>query len=131
MEATTRVLLERWLAIEDGDELRRTLTGIAANLPGLLREGLHWSEVAVCVVMDGRERVSASMLDYVAMELQLYDPTLLTLVHGGKPVTVRLGLRTGASSRAVLGSALHVGRAAPPPPHPPLSRCTSLSEQSS
>ena len=56
---------------EDGDELRRTLTGIAANLSTAQKMGLHWSEVCVFIIMDGREKISSSMVDYVANELQV------------------------------------------------------------
>jgi cellulose synthase/poly-beta-1,6-N-acetylglucosamine synthase-like glycosyltransferase len=79
---------------EDGAELRRTLTGIAANLPGLQRVGLHWSEIVVCVIIDGRERASASMIDYVTGDLQLYDPSLIVEEHRGNPTTMHLFERT-------------------------------------
>ena len=58
---------------EDGDELRRTLTGIAANLSTAHKVGLHWSEVVVFIVIDGRDRISPSMVDYVSTELQVRE----------------------------------------------------------
>ena len=56
---------------EDGDELRRTLTGIAANLSTAHKVGLHWSEVVVIILIDGRDRISPSMVDYASKELQV------------------------------------------------------------
>ncbi len=79
---------------EEGDELRRTLRGFAANLPFLEKAGLHWSEVAVCVIIDGLDRASPSMLDYCANDLRVYDPTLLRSQHLRLPVSMHLFERT-------------------------------------
>lgn len=78
---------------EDGDELHRTLTGVASNLPGLQKAGLHWSEVQVMLVLDGRAKASASMIDYLT-SIHLFDPSLLQEVHRGKPTVMHLFERT-------------------------------------
>lgn len=75
---------------EDGDELRRTLQGIASNLPKLYKVGLHWSEIAVCILMDGREQASASMRDFLQFEMKIYDPSIMRTVHHGRPVVMHV-----------------------------------------
>jgi chitin synthase len=91
----TRLAISITLYNEEGDELARTLEGIAANLPGLAKaHGVHWSEVLVVACIDGRERMSASMLDYVTHGLRLYDAGILTLAHRGRPVTMHVFERT-------------------------------------
>lgn len=79
---------------EEGAELLRTLDGIAANLPSLEKAGLHWSECAVVVVLDGMDRVSPSMLDTLEHELRVFDPSLLRAEHLRRPVTMHLFERT-------------------------------------
>ena len=78
---------------EAGDELTRTLMGIAANLPSLQAAGLHWSEMQVLIVLDGRAKASLSMLDTLS-RLGLYDAALLLEQHGGRPVHIHLYERT-------------------------------------
>jgi CheY-like chemotaxis protein len=63
-------------------------TGIAENLPSLQKAGLHWSEVAVAVLVDGRERAAPSMLEYASSVLKVYDPTLLRFFKHDAPVTM-------------------------------------------
>ena len=78
---------------EDGDELERSLTGIASNLPGLQQRGIHWSEVQVMVILDGRAKASSSMIDYLSA-IQLYDRSLLMEERNDDPVTMHLFERT-------------------------------------
>ena len=73
--------------------LQRTLAGVAANLPSLQSAGLHWSEIQVLLVLDGRAKASLSMLDTLS-RLGLYDPALLQEQHGGRPVHLHLFERT-------------------------------------
>jgi chitin synthase len=73
-----------------GDELRRTLHGIAGNLPMLSKMGLHWSEICVAIFIDGREFMSKSMSDYLQFEMKLYDPTILRSLHKGRPVVLHV-----------------------------------------
>lgn len=75
---------------EEGDELRRTLQGVAANLPKLAKAGVHWSEVAVAIMIDGREVASQSMLDFLQYEMKLYDPSVVRNVHHGRPVVMHV-----------------------------------------
>jgi chitin synthase len=100
--------------VSAGDELRRTLLGIANNLPRLAKLGVHWSEICICVLLDGRESASRSMVDYLQVrsffcvelhvcqimvyiiflrvqhDLKIYDPTILRRVHKGRPVVVHV-----------------------------------------
>lgn len=62
--------------------------GIADNLPELQRNGLHWSEVAVVVLVDGRDRASATLLEYASNTLQVYDQSLLRFYKADAPVTM-------------------------------------------
>ncbi|RYE83890.1 MAG: hypothetical protein EOO65_03190 [Methanosarcinales archaeon] len=84
---------------EEGDELRRTLMGIADNLPKLAKAGLHWSEVCVCILIDGREAASQSMLDFLQFDLKLYDPTILRTVHRERPVVMHVFERSVEMSK--------------------------------
>ena len=61
---------------ETGDDLKRTLEGIAANLPGLFRAGMHWSELCVAVILDGRDRAHPSMLSFAQRSLRVRLPVL-------------------------------------------------------
>jgi hypothetical protein len=42
--------------------LESTLKGIASNLVTLGKAGLHWSEVTVIVILDGKDKASNSMM---------------------------------------------------------------------
>ena len=63
-------------------------SGIAENLPDLQRAGLHWSEVAVVVIVDGRDRASTSMFEYATNVLQVFDSSLLKFYRNDNPVTM-------------------------------------------
>ena len=78
---------------EEGDELRRSLTGIASNLTALQAVGLHWSEIAVLIIIDGREKVNCTMIDELT-GLSLFDGSLLKESHHGRPVVLHLFERT-------------------------------------
>lgn len=59
-----RVLIGVTLYNEEGEELAETLTGVVNSLPSLALRGIHWSEVVVCVVCDGRTKMAPSMARY-------------------------------------------------------------------
>ena len=75
---------------------RGVQNGIADNLPELQRNGLHWSEVAVAILVDGRDRASASMLEYASSTLQVYDESLLKFYKNDAPVTMHFFGKTQA-----------------------------------
>jgi cellulose synthase/poly-beta-1,6-N-acetylglucosamine synthase-like glycosyltransferase len=85
---------------EPGDELRRTLVGIAENLPKLNRvAGLHWSEIMVTITMDGIDYMSTQMRDFLTHDLKIFDPSLLRQSHAGRPVVMHLFERTVEMAR--------------------------------
>lgn len=74
---------------EEGSELQRTLAGVALNLPKLAREGLHWSEVAVVIVLDGRAKMHPTMQAFLegsfsagAGGMHLFKPDLVAPAVG-------------------------------------------------
>jgi len=79
---------------ESGDELGRTLSGIASNLDAWQDQGIDWREVCVCIVYDGRARMHQSMFDFLQHELHIYDPEMLLATHRGNPVTMHLFEKT-------------------------------------
>jgi len=72
---------------EQGEELRRTLEAIALNLPSLaVMAGLHWSEVHVLIVCDGRSSMAPSMLDFLDRGgLHMYEQKLVDAAMGTAP----------------------------------------------
>ena len=62
MGRKTRMLVIITAYTEAGDELQRTLAGVAANLPSLQSAGLHWSEIQVLLVLDGRAKDRKSVV---------------------------------------------------------------------
>lgn len=74
---------------EDGDELQRSLEGIAANLSSLQALGYSWKEIAVVVIIDGEEKANPSLLEYAEQKLKVFDGSLMTSKRkDGKPVTM-------------------------------------------
>lgn len=97
---TIRLMIGITCYNEEGDELKRTLAGIASNLTRLCRGGLHWSEIAVMIILDGRAKMHASMVQYLQHELRVFDPELLLEEHAGRPVTMHIFERTVTIPRA-------------------------------
>ena len=79
---------------EIGDDLERTLSGLASNLDAWQQQGVDWREVAVCVVYDGRDRIEKSMLEYMERKLNIYDKEMLLATHKNNPVTMHLFEKT-------------------------------------
>lgn len=44
--------------------LRKTLAGVANNIATFVRNGISADEIAVCVVMDGIEKVDSSVVTF-------------------------------------------------------------------
>lgn len=74
---------------EHADELKRSLRGVADNLDQL-EPALLWEEFAVCIVVDGRHKMSKSVLQFAEKELKLFDPDLVKVEHNGAPVTAHI-----------------------------------------
>lgn len=74
---------------EHADELKRSLRGVAEQLDQL-EPGLLWEEMAVCIIVDGREKMNKSMLSFCEKELKLFDPDLLRYEHNGSNVTCHI-----------------------------------------
>jgi cellulose synthase/poly-beta-1,6-N-acetylglucosamine synthase-like glycosyltransferase len=80
---------------EGGDELRRTLEGIAQNLHTMSQRGMRgpaaWQEFLICIVIDGKNSASESMLDYASNSLGVYDAETMQIVGLGLgPVQMHL-----------------------------------------
>jgi len=99
---------------ETGEQLKQTLDGIADNMNNLSVSvnskarchrlskarchqqdaGVDPSEVVVCMIFDGIEKMHHSMVDYLQHELLLLDPAVLKTKHMGLSVTMQLFERT-------------------------------------
>ena len=78
---------------EPGDELERSLKAFAANISRLELDGLHYSEIYVLLVLDGRVKMASSMQDYL-VHLKIFDSTLLSHQKRGHAVIVHFFERT-------------------------------------
>lgn len=65
----------------------------------LTDHGVHWQDIAVVLVADGREKVDKSLLDYMDNELGVYDPQLTQEKVGDQPVTMHLYEKTVRMSK--------------------------------
>lgn len=79
---------------EDADELYRSLHGIASNLRHLDALGIHWTQVQVCVVADGRGKLNEFTKEYLSNDLHVYDEDLILTQHKGNNVTCHIFEKT-------------------------------------
>ena len=49
---------------ENKSMLRKTLTGVAHNIDTFTKNGISSDKIAVCVVMDGIEKVDSTTCDF-------------------------------------------------------------------
>eukprot|EP01138_Halocafeteria_seosinensis_P007332 gb/GECG01007496.1/.p1 GENE.gb/GECG01007496.1/~~gb/GECG01007496.1/.p1 ORF type:complete len:2327 (+),score=325.61 gb/GECG01007496.1/:1-6981(+) len=78
---------------EDADELSRTLRGIAGNLTHLEAIGIPWTDVLVCIVVDGRHKMNNFTKEYLK-EMHAYDEDLIITRHKDCDVTCHIFEKT-------------------------------------
>eukprot|EP01138_Halocafeteria_seosinensis_P003621 gb/GECG01003700.1/.p1 GENE.gb/GECG01003700.1/~~gb/GECG01003700.1/.p1 ORF type:complete len:1630 (+),score=224.77 gb/GECG01003700.1/:1-4890(+) len=76
---------------EDGDLLQKTLTGIANNLASLQKKvDILWDEVAVCIMVDGRQMMNESLRHYAETQLKVFDSSMIELYSNDQPTQVHI-----------------------------------------
>ena len=74
---------------EHADELRRSLRGVAEQLDQL-QPHVTWEEMAVAIIVDGRNKMHKSMKEFCNKELKVFDEGLLRKEHNGQEVTCHI-----------------------------------------
>lgn len=74
--------------------LEATLHAIAENVRVLTRLGWEWTSMAVVIVVDGLETLTAAMVDYLHGVLKLLEPSLLSHELKGETVHLHVFERT-------------------------------------
>jgi hypothetical protein len=114
---------------EGGDELKRTLEGIALNLRTMSKRGMRgpaaWQEFLVCIVIDGKNSASESLLQYAKTGLGVFDAETMEIVGLGLgPVqmhlfelttVLQLGAGNGSGDSSIGPSDSSIGPSEVPP----------------
>ena len=74
---------------ENADELQRSLKGVAEQLDQL-QPHVTWEEMAVAIIVDGRNKMHKSMIEYCTKELKIFDEGLLRLKYNGSEVSCHI-----------------------------------------
>lgn len=74
---------------EPGEELKRTLVGLAENMSDLEAVGVSWEQVLITILVDGRNKANPSLLSYCE-KLHIFDPEMMRDEFNGSAVTMHL-----------------------------------------
>lgn len=80
---------------EDGDELKQTIRAVASNLDDIsAKYGIGTKEILTILILDGRQKMSSSMEQYLMNTLGVYDKSVLLSAYRGDPVTCHVFEKT-------------------------------------